>query len=106
MAAIRDLLGMYLLRNQHRASLVVNGTQHVLDAQRKSVTITLAKLGSLTLAYDGLRFSITAATGAVYVNNVAVSPPHRLPGACVISLGDPSLVGLVSTFPWTFPIRR
>lgn len=87
MAQVRDLLGAHLLRDSHRAVLVAGGAVHTLDAQRRRVTITLGRLGSLSLAYDGLRFQVSAASGAIFVNNVQVAVPHNLPGSCVITAG-------------------
>lgn len=90
MSAVRDLIGEYLLRDQHRATLVVNGNVHVLDSGRRGVTITLPH-GVAQLRYDGLRFSLTTQSGDVFVNNVPVAGTVRLPKSCVVTFGLPHL---------------
>lgn len=87
MVAVRDLLGAHILRDQHRAHLVARGGQYTMDSARRSARIAFGQLGTLELGYDGLHFRIIAATGHVFVNNVAVNPPHILPGSCVITVG-------------------
>lgn len=89
MATIRDLIGRHLLRDQHRAALIANNTVYTLNSTRRSVAVNLGRFGNLTLAYDGLGFRVSAATGAVFVNNIRVNVPHDLPGACVITAGEP-----------------
>lgn len=88
MAAVRDLLKAHLVRDRHRAILVESGNVHVLSSSRRSVIITL-RLGKMTLAYDGLHFRVSAASGAVFVNNIQVNVPHVLPGSCVLTFGGP-----------------
>ncbi|MEJ1117083.1 protein kinase [Phyllobacterium sp. CCNWLW109] len=90
MSAVRDVIGEYLLRDQHRATLVVNGNVHVLDSGRRGVTITLPH-GVAQLRYDGLRFSLTTQSGDVFVNNVPVAGTLRLPKSCVVTFGQPHL---------------
>lgn len=90
MSAVRDIIGEYLLRDQHRATLVVNGNVHVLHVGRKGVVITLPH-GVAQIRYDGLRFSITTQSGDVFVNNVRVAGTLRLPKSCVITFGRPEL---------------
>lgn len=90
MPLVRDAIGEQLLRDQHRATLVVNGTVHVLDAGRRAVTITLPQ-GVAQLRYDGLRFSINVQSGDVYVNNMQFVGPQRLPKSSVITFGRPAL---------------
>lgn len=90
-AEVRDLLGAHLLRNRHRAMLVANAQQHELHAGRKAVDVNLGTLGSFRISYDGLAFWIVQSSPNVYVNNVIATSPHRLPGACVITVGGPEL---------------
>lgn len=91
MAAVRDLLGAHLLRDRHRATLVVRDERHELHATRRSVLVTLDGLGSFKIGYSGLAFSITEATNNVYVNNMVVTAPQVLPGSCVVTVGTPDL---------------
>ena len=90
MADVRDLIGAQLLRDQHRATLVVQGTPHVLHASRRAVNIALPG-GTARLSYDGLRFSITPVSGDVYVNNVKVTAIQHVPKSCVVTFGGPAL---------------
>lgn len=89
MNEVRDLLGAHILRDQHRAQLVAPGGQYTMDKSRRAARIAFGQLGTLDLGYDGLHFRIVAATGDVFVNNIVVSPPHALPGSCVITVGGP-----------------
>lgn len=89
MADVRNLLGAHMLRDQHRAHLEARGVQYTMDLSRRAARISFGQLGTLGLGYDGLHFRIMSATGDVFVNNVAVSPPHILPGSCVITVGGP-----------------
>jgi len=91
MAEIRDTIKKYLVKDRHRALLVAANSVHVLDARRRSVNIGANTLGSATLTYDGLNFKITVSSGQVFVNNIPVSVPHTLPGACVVTLGGAEL---------------
>ncbi len=90
MADVRDMIGAQLLRDQHRATLVVQGVANVLHASRRAVTITLPG-GVARLRYDGLRFSLSPVSGEVYVNNVKVTGEQNLPKSCVVTFGGPSL---------------
>ncbi|WP_084540107.1 serine/threonine-protein kinase [Azorhizobium doebereinerae] len=89
MADVRDLLGAHILRDRHRATMIALGHAYELNASKRGVNITLGQLGTLRLSYDGLHFGIVSASGQVFVNNVQVQVPHRLPGACVITVGGP-----------------
>lgn len=81
-------LGTFLLKNKHRAALVVGSKVHVLDAGNRVVKINVSNLGSLTIKYDGLNFIATEMAGSVFLNNFPVVVPHTMPGACVITLGE------------------
>lgn len=90
MKAVRDLLASYLLRNQHRATLFLGNTVHTLDIKNPAANITAGSLGSVQVKYDGLQFVVIGLTGNVTINNIPIQVNHVLPGACVITLGDPS----------------
>jgi serine/threonine-protein kinase len=90
MADIRDLIGAHILRGRHRATFVVQGTVHVLQASLRAVTITLPG-GVARLSYDGLRFAVSALSGDVYINNVRVVSQQHLPRSCVVTFGGPAL---------------
>jgi serine/threonine protein kinase len=91
MAQIADRIGAHLLRDRHRALLISNGQPYELHSKRRKVQLSVAGRGSADIAYNGLEFFITALSGNVAINNMAVTVGHRLPGSCVIALGDASL---------------
>ncbi len=88
MKEVVNLLGLHLLRGQHRALLVASGKTYVVDAQNSAVSLSVADQGSLKLQYDGLRFRVHDVQGAVAINNVPATEGSELPEACVIVLGE------------------
>jgi serine/threonine protein kinase len=91
MKVVRDTLAAHLLRNQHRATVVLGNTVHTLDSKNPAANITAGSLGSVQLKYDGLHFIVSGLSGTVTINNIPVKVDQALPGACVITLGDPSV---------------
>lgn len=89
-ADIRDAIGAQLLRDRHRATFVVHGNVHTLDARQRGVVITLPG-GVARFRYDGLAFSIKLVSGDVFVNNIKVTSQTILPRSCVVSFGSPTL---------------
>jgi len=89
-SVVRDIVGRHLLYARHKATMIVSGTIHYVEKVGQSVKLSAGSLGSVDVSYDGYNFIATNVVGNVYINNVAVSPPHNLPGACVITLGAPS----------------
>jgi len=87
MAFVRETVGAELLRDQHRAAFVVQGTLHNLSATQRNVTITLTPLGAARFTYDGLRFLVTPVTGEIFVNNVPVGAESVLPKSSVVTFG-------------------
>lgn len=53
--------------------------------------LSSGSLGAIDVSYDGYDFVAVKVVGDVYINNMGVTPPQPLPGACVITLGAPSL---------------
>lgn len=91
MLTVRDAIAAHILHNQHRASLVVSGVIHVLSGANPTVNVKGGTLGSFQLSYDGGNFFVKNVTGAVFINNAAVTPPFVLPGSCCITLGSPAM---------------
>jgi eukaryotic-like serine/threonine-protein kinase len=91
MKVVRDILAAHLLRDQHRATLVLGNTVHTLDTNKPAANISAGSLGSVQVKYDGLQFVVTGLSGSVAINNIPVMVNQALPGACVITLGDPSV---------------
>ena len=90
MSDITNLLGNYLLKDQHRALLVYGRETYNLSRTRRLVKLDVQNYGSLHVRYDGLNFLIDFVSGAVFVNNQVVQRGQLLPKDCVITLGDPS----------------
>jgi hypothetical protein len=91
MAQVQDELATHLLRGQHRATLVLGNTVHLLSAKNPAANISAGSLGSIQIKYDGLNFVVTGFSGSVTINNLPLKSGQVLPGACVIILGDASL---------------
>lgn len=92
MSLVRDEIAAHLLRDKHRATLVLGNSVHVLDATNRTARIGAGSLGSIDIRYDGLQFLVVAISGDVTINNSALRLNQALPGACVVTLGDPSLL--------------
>lgn len=86
MQEIRDLLARHLLKNRHRATVVLNGVVHILDSTNRRITLN-ANVGSLEIEYDGLDFKVKSTSGSVYINNVPAAEGSVVPGCCVLTFG-------------------
>jgi serine/threonine-protein kinase len=91
MEEVRDLVGRHLLYGRHKATMIVSGVIHYLVKIGQIVKLSAGSKGAVDVSYDGHDFVATNVSGNVYINNVPVSPPQNLPGACVLTLGSPSL---------------
>jgi len=89
MSRVRQVLERRLLYGKHRA-VVTYGATHELAVPGKSIILQTG-MGSITIKYDGLRFTVEAVSGDVYVNNAPAQVGRTLPGSCVITIGAPSL---------------
>ncbi|MPT40257.1 MAG: serine/threonine protein kinase [Achromobacter sp.] len=87
MQDVKNLLARQLLKNRHRATVVLNGTTNTLDCNNRTIALN-AKIGNLTIEYDGIDFKVTKVSGAVYINNTAVFVGAVVPGCCVLTFGD------------------
>lgn len=84
---VESILRKHLLKNKHRALLVLGDSIHELNATKPTTTITVGTLGALGIRYDGLHFKITSAQGSVTVNNMIINVDDELPACCVITFG-------------------
>lgn len=91
METVRDIVGRHLLHGRHKATMIVGEKIHYLEKIGQSVKLSAGSLGSVDVSYDGYDFIATNVVGDVYINNMGITPPQKLPGACVITLGAPSL---------------
>lgn len=89
MLDVKTLLEKHLLKDRHRAVVVLNGKPNILDCNNRRIALN-ASIGSLTIDYDGLSFKVTKVTGAVYMNNTPIAVGVEIPGCCVLTFGTGS----------------
>jgi len=81
-----------LVVNQHKGVFVLpSNAIHELSSQKNNVTLAYKGLGSIEILYDGFDFTVQAVSGAVYINNATATNGMKLPSACVLAFGLPSL---------------
>ena len=90
MLAVKSLVGRHLLYGRHKATMIVDGKTHYLEQVGQVVKLSAGSL-AIDVSYDGYDFVAVKVAGDVYINNMSIAPPQPLPGACVITLGAPSL---------------
>ena len=90
MITVRDSLARHLLRDKHQALAVNKGKAYVINAAKRAAGFDYSGVGKIEIAYDGLTFSVHVATGEVFINNAPAKPGERIPGSCVVTLGDAS----------------
>jgi serine/threonine protein kinase len=86
-AEVRDLLGLYLLRDRHRAIMVMGSSKYELSSQSRDVHLQAGIVGSLDIHYDGLRFTVQGVAGETFINATTATPGQHMPPACVITFG-------------------
>lgn len=86
-ATVESTIRKHLLRDRHRALLVLGTTTHEIHAHSRSVTVTSGTRGSVGIHYDGLTFTVVSFTGIVLLNNSSVAVGDELPSCCVITFG-------------------
>lgn len=84
---IKHILSRHLLKDKHRARMVMGDTVYELDAGRRNVNLT-SPIGNLHVHYDGLRFRIQNVGGEVWINNGNAVQGMEMPPACVITFGN------------------
>jgi serine/threonine protein kinase len=87
MSEVKNLLERYLLKDKHRALVVMNGKPHHLDHSRRVIKLSSTTVGSLTIQYNGFDFVVSESTGLIYINNVHAISGFIVPGCCVITFG-------------------
>lgn len=85
---IQVILARQLLKDQHRALVVMNGQLHLLDQKKRTMNLKLGAVASISIVYDGFDFKIANAAGAIFVNNTAAIVGDKVPGCCVITFGS------------------
>lgn len=84
----KEVLEKNLLRDRHRALVVINGASHQLDRNNRTISLNAKGGGRISIHYDGFDFSVASALGSVFLNNVLASPGQLVPGCCVITFGS------------------
>ncbi|WP_353376625.1 serine/threonine-protein kinase [Microbulbifer sp. NBRC 101763] len=87
---VEEVIRRHLLRNRHRALLVLGDQTHEINASSPGGVVSSGSLGSLGIHYDGIHFLVKSVSGQVTVNNEAVIIGDRLPSCCVITFGSNS----------------
>jgi serine/threonine protein kinase len=83
-----------LLQSSHRATMAIYGDSrtYILNNTNKAATLRHPLRGgaSITLAYDGLDFLVSAMEGSVLANRLQCQQGQLIPDSCVIDLGTPT----------------
>lgn len=87
MTVAASVVAKYLLQDQHRALVILDGMPHRLDSSHRVLRLKAGSLGQVTVEYNGHAFSVTAASGSVYFNNKVAAIGDQVPGSCVITFG-------------------
>lgn len=90
MRSVADVLATHLLRDRHRALVVIGRATHFIGADNR-VAVISASGASLRIRYDGFRFRVSEISGYVAINNQQISDGYEIRGSCVIVLGSPAL---------------
>jgi eukaryotic-like serine/threonine-protein kinase len=89
MALVSNTIAHCLLFNRHQALLSSGKDSYLLRGVGKSVRLESPKIAVVEVKYTGLDFIISNADGEVFVNNAPVTLGNKLPGSCIITLGNP-----------------
>lgn len=87
MSLVRDEIAKYILFDNHQALAVINGTQHILNKDKRTANLGLGSIGSFQLNYNGFNFSLRNVSGEVYMNNIHIVNDIDIPGSCVVGIG-------------------
>jgi serine/threonine protein kinase len=87
MSEVELILRRHLLHGEHRALVVLKQHVHEINRQHPKATAKSGDLGTIGIAYDGLKFKISSLTGIVAINNVDMKEGDELPDCCVIAFG-------------------
>ena len=87
MREVEIVLRRHLLRNRHRALIVLGSTTHEINAEVSYATVGSNTRGSIGIRYDGLKFVIDKIVGTIAINNTPAVLHSELPACCVIAFG-------------------
>lgn len=86
MDMVRDTIAAELLRGRHRLLLTYDNTTQLVGAVNPNAKLSAAG-ATITISYDGLRFTVTAVSGSVLINNSPATVGTALRGSSVIVMG-------------------
>jgi eukaryotic-like serine/threonine-protein kinase len=96
-----------LLRDRHRARVVIGGKVNELHSGKRTATPTIstgANIHSqLGIEYDGNDFIVRSVQGNVFANNRALSIGSKLPPSCVLAFSIPGNSYYFATFDISNP---
>ncbi|NWO06617.1 MAG: serine/threonine protein kinase [Alteromonadaceae bacterium] len=84
---VHEQLTKFLLYNEHQALAVAGVKSHVIDKNKKKVSVKSDNIGAFAIEYDGFEFRLVNPQGEVFLNNSKVTGTLVLPGSCVVALG-------------------
>lgn len=87
MSFVRDFLAKRLLKNRHRATVVLNGEAHLLDCKNNKIYLS-ARPYHLAIGYDGFDFKVLDVSEGVCLNNRFSKIGDIVPSCCVIAFGE------------------
>ena len=85
MRAVADLFARHLLRDRHRALIILHGTAYELHAGRRVADISSGP-GSLRITYDGFVFRVSNVLGNAPSITGQLNDGYEIIGSCVIVL--------------------
>lgn len=88
---LKEALSELLTKGKRRGVFAYGSQTWELNQAGKVTQISLAALGSVSVAYNGTKFVVRTVTGDVYINNQVVVVGAELPGSCVLTFGAPTL---------------
>ena len=86
MDEVRDTIAAELLRGKHRLLLTYGNTTQPVGVANPTAKLSAAG-ATITIFYDGLRFSVMAVSGSVLINNSLAKVGLPLRGSSVIVMG-------------------
>lgn len=85
---IRDAIQIELLRDRHQAIAVSRRQVHTLSSTNRFIRLAIPNVGSVDISYDGVVFEVVAVAGEIAINNSPAFSGMRLPGSCVVAIGN------------------
>lgn len=106
-SAVLTSIERVLLRDRHRARVVIGGKVYELHSGKRTATPTISSGGvmrsQLGIEYDGNDFVVRSVAGSVYANNRALSVGSKLPPSCVLAFSTAGNNSYFATFDISNP---